>query len=289
MQETILVPVDFSEHALTAVKYAVTLARAQGSKVLLMHAYHALRSSFQSDLANKTDLARAELGARKNMQSFLDTLAAAGYNGLDHEIFHGSISSGVRHCQKSRPITLVVMGTKGRRGLAASFLGSNALEMASKLTIPLLIVPADLTPLSFDRPLFFTDYQQADEKTLQAYLMLAPKEQQQCTLVHISRGDHEHMSKERSKLENYGQAVASQHSRLRITAEVLGGAENTETVEKAIQLYEADIVLITIVRGRKFFENFLHKSLAKAIVLNSTVPVLIVGEEDQIEQAPEEE
>ena len=74
MKKVILVPTDFSPNAVKAARFVLKVGEAGDYDVHFLHAYTAFYSAFQSELANRTDEQRAQLGAQKGMLGFLETL-----------------------------------------------------------------------------------------------------------------------------------------------------------------------------------------------------------------------
>ncbi|MBB1644552.1 universal stress protein [Sphingobacterium sp. UME9] len=279
MVQTILVPTDFSNNALVATKYAVGLAKELGSEIHVIHAYQPFTSAFQSPLANETDEKRAKLGAEKTMSVFLESVGKAMGVQITHSIVKQSVVSAIKEYIRDNAGTLLVMGTHGASGTRKDVLGSNTYDVTKTLSAPMLIVPEHTTNNSIRNVVFFTDYQQNDTQTLTELGKVTGKTDVKCTLVHILKQHDTPTQDDFQKLENWKTNLGQQASFENISTELVQGKENVETVNKVLQKLNADLVLLTLVGGRGFFEKLLHKSLARTIILNSETPVFLSSRE----------
>jgi nucleotide-binding universal stress UspA family protein len=135
--DTIVVPVDFSEHSRRAVDYALELAAQFKARLHLIHA---------SDLPEKVPLADAWCQAMKHeislgLNEYLDDADAAGVDAESHvsdRLPWEAISSLAEEVDAD----LIVMGSHGRTGLQHAFLGSVAERTLRVARCPVLIVKA---------------------------------------------------------------------------------------------------------------------------------------------------
>ncbi len=140
-QPALLVPLDGSPLAETALPHAATLARAFGSTILLLRtvepsmlAYHySLRDLAQESLRNEQDEAKAYLDAvAEHLRGdglLVQTLVLIGWPS--DVISYRGATLGPR---------LVIMATHGRSGVARLLLGSVALEVIRRCPLPVLLV-----------------------------------------------------------------------------------------------------------------------------------------------------
>ena len=135
----ILHPTDFSRASGAAFKRAVDIAKADHSKLLLVHVMSPAALSYVSPQI----YAEIEASARADAQKLLDALAGkarrAGVrcrtlllDGIPHERI-------VRAARSARA-DLVVIGTHGRSGFAKVMLGSVASRVVASARCPVLTV-----------------------------------------------------------------------------------------------------------------------------------------------------
>ena len=89
----------------------------------------------------------------------------------------------------------------------------------------------------------------------------------------------EHYSEEgKIRLDNWKDKLVEESGYSRsVETSLVEDKENIDTVNTLIDQLQADLCLLTLVGGRNFFEKLFHKSLARAIILNPEVPVLLTA------------
>jgi nucleotide-binding universal stress UspA family protein len=141
--QTILVPVDFSDHAARALDMAIDLAKAFGARIELLHCYQigpgavspygiVLPESFDREVREAAALHLAE---------WRDKAAAEGVDT------HANLSSmypslAIVDTATEIGCDLVVMGTRGLSGIKHVLLGSVAERVLRSAPCPVLTVKA---------------------------------------------------------------------------------------------------------------------------------------------------
>lgn len=141
MARTILVPVDFSEASLAAVRRARALARSSGASLRLLHASPPPAAELDPRLAEQlTD----EL--RRGAKLRLANLAADIDDGrvpLSTAFEEADPSRAIRDAAEADDVSLIVMGSHGRRGVDRLLLGSVAARTVQRAPKPVLVVRAE--------------------------------------------------------------------------------------------------------------------------------------------------
>ncbi|WDP91736.1 MAG: universal stress protein [Desulfobacter sp.] len=136
--QTILNPVDGSEHSRNATRYAITLAEKFNSKVVLLHCHNrfpvVLSEPYFQQAINEIMKASETL-----VQPFEEMLEESG---VDYEvrILEGLPGSTVAEVVRIEKIDLVVMGSRGVSDFEGLFLGSVAHQVLHKSDCPVFIV-----------------------------------------------------------------------------------------------------------------------------------------------------
>ncbi len=135
--KSILVPTDLSVFSLEALRYALDIADAAPTEVILLHALNRVEETrsakFQSD--------PVELEARKKL---IHLLTRHGMIRRDLRIMLGtktpldSILEAIERLQ----VDLVVMTTRGRTGFNQALVGSLAEQVVRLSPVPILVVKA---------------------------------------------------------------------------------------------------------------------------------------------------
>jgi len=141
----ILVPVDFSAHAMKALNYAAELARKFDASLVLMHAYaipaYTLPEGYimaspatVAEVMNKIEEAMG--GARKQAEQL-------GVKNVESVVVEGIPFAEIVRTAREKGCDLIVMGTHGRTGLRHALLGSVAEKVVRKASCAVLTVRDD--------------------------------------------------------------------------------------------------------------------------------------------------
>jgi nucleotide-binding universal stress UspA family protein len=149
--QRILVPVDYSDHSLSALGYAAELAQRFGGKLDIVHVWD--RPTYISDAVlvghGQSQRPLGEMireNAQRDMQSFLAKLKLPeGVLGGERLLSGDPAGALLKEIEKEK-YDLVVMGTHGRAGFAHLLLGSVTEKLVRHSPIPVLIVPRASSP-----------------------------------------------------------------------------------------------------------------------------------------------
>jgi nucleotide-binding universal stress UspA family protein len=144
--QRILVPVDYSDHCLSALGYAAELAQRFGGKLDIVHVWD--RPTYISDAvlvghgAGQKPLGELiRENAEQDMQGFLAKLALPeGVLGSERLVSGDPASALLKEIEREK-YDLVVMSTHGRSGFAHLLLGSVTEKIVRYSPVPVLTVP----------------------------------------------------------------------------------------------------------------------------------------------------
>lgn len=147
MISRILVPTDGSELAEKAAAYAIGLARDNGAALVFLNVVDELASAYAFETETGVNPNFPQLAEQLNDagNAFVDRLARqAEQAGVAAEtrVAEGHPSEEILAEAERQGCDLIVLGSHGRRGLAAAFLGSVTTNVIHKTKIPVTVVPA---------------------------------------------------------------------------------------------------------------------------------------------------
>lgn len=143
MFKHILVPVDGSATAFSAVDNAQALAKAFGSEVTTVYVIDPYPfTGVGADFAYGQDqyLTAATAEANAAVDAVAARLEEAGVKVHKRVVEANSASRGILEAAQAVGADLIVMGSHGRRGLEKLVLGSVAQRVLSGATLPVLVV-----------------------------------------------------------------------------------------------------------------------------------------------------
>lgn len=145
MYDSILVPVDGSEHSQYAATHAVDLANNIDAEVHFLHVVSLKQ-------ARHIEVPRIEQGyLHHDLNTMGEEIIAETISPVDEQdvrvnrsVMTGHPVEEILSCVESQRPDLVIMGSQGKTGLKRMFLGSVAENVARRTTVPILLVhPTD--------------------------------------------------------------------------------------------------------------------------------------------------
>ncbi len=135
----VLVPVDFSEPSRKALDYALSLARPFDAEVRLLHVVEALVLPPDVEVLDlEAFAATLNSEAAKCLSKWREEVAARG--PVTEELRAGTPYREIVDAARERNTDLIIMGTRGRTGLAGVLMGSTAERVMHHAPCPVLVV-----------------------------------------------------------------------------------------------------------------------------------------------------
>jgi nucleotide-binding universal stress UspA family protein len=139
--QKILVPTDFTETSEGAMQTAIAMARRYDATVIFLHAYHISVYSFPDGayVTPASVAAEVSAAAQRGLDALVARFAGSGAKVtavLREGIAHEEIASAAAELGAD----LIVIGTRGRKGLTRALLGSVAETVIRSVDQPVLVV-----------------------------------------------------------------------------------------------------------------------------------------------------
>ncbi len=134
----VIAPTDFSPVAHNALLFAAQICRRTTALLIIVN------------VCKKGDEAA---GATKQLEGILSDLKRAGGKDFrcEYQLAHGNIISALKKIAGIHQPKLIVMGTRGASGLKKILIGSNTVNVLSKIKIPVLVIPESVTFKDFNK------------------------------------------------------------------------------------------------------------------------------------------
>ena len=279
MKRKILLPTDFSENALQAVKYALELYKDQRCLFYLLNVFYIKPKDIESLIAMEpgSDLFEA---TKKNSENEFDKLMnviAFGDKGNPNHTFQTiSVFSepleAIKKIVEKKDIELIVMGTRGQTNTKSKIYGSTATDVMEKVrNCPVIVVP-QLAKQELPKEIVFpTGYKTPFKKRELNYLIDITKIcNASIKVLHVSqmRELNEKQINNRRLLDEYFESVDH-------TFHELSNMSIPEAINCFVESRESDMVAF-INRKHTFFASILNQPLVKGLAYNSKVPILVM-------------
>ena len=278
---TILFATDFSPSAETAKLYVQALAARYQSRVRLMHVVD-LGAAFKApDAGINIDFFRrigeeslARLGGELVAEKIrIETVLCEGMDP----------AAEILLAAQDRGIDLMVIGTRGHKGLARLVLGSTAEELIHQAKCPVLAigpaVPLLKQPVNFQRIVYATDFSPEAAKACVFALSFAQDFGAHLYLCHVlpdndQMNDQELNDRFKSALAQLIPDVAREWCEPEC---VLEHGVATDGILLLAQRVKADLIVLGTRKTSHWYDNF-KTGVAFQVISGSTCPVLTIRE-----------
>lgn len=275
----ILVPFDFSDCAINALKLAAKIAIRHGANMEIINAINTpavhtsvmaagvfvqpLVGEYETDIQNErfeqllADVPELEEVAYETKKVMANT-ADAIYTSIERD-----------------NIDLIVMGTNQTHSPLERLVGSVSANVIKFSSVPVLVIPDNISVLNIRNIGFAVDLRQINDiSKIEILSELAKVTEAKIEIFHISQKDDVHHiienAQERIKLLD---ALADvKHSYVWVNEE-----DVLEGIIDFVENREVDVLAI-YPRHHSIWDSLIHGSITKKVLLNSNIPILTMHE-----------
>jgi nucleotide-binding universal stress UspA family protein len=147
MYKHLLLATDGSDLADKGVHHGLALAKALGARVSVCTVSEfvpaltlAMRTEVGASISDADIRRAADTAAKKLLDAVSRSAAAEGVPCETTHVFDRLPADAILEVATSRGCDLIVMASHGRRGLPRLLLGSQAFEVVTRATVPVLVV-----------------------------------------------------------------------------------------------------------------------------------------------------
>lgn len=274
----ILVPTDFSDTSKNAAEYAAQMAAdIPDCTLVLFNVYDTfVAGSDGSPLTESDDDRKVILNqALTNLSNELKSLAPATIECAT--VGDNSLVDAIERYVRHEGIHMVVMGITGATPLEQIFMGSNTLQVVSRVVCPVLVVPPRAVYRKINNVMFTCDFKDVENTVPRALIQSVLNDYQPDMKLHVVNVDTEHyveLSEEykaqREKLDKILKDYNREYYFIRMYDFL--DAISQFTTDKNIDL------ILTIPRKHSFLSGLFKSSHTKKLAYHSHVPLLAVHE-----------
>ena len=278
----LLVPVDYSETSLNALKLAVSMSERHEAVIRLVHVINPKQYIFSWGENVLVDQSRAVVveNEQQKLQTLADAITADSGVRCSVECRTGVVSETITETAREFDADVIVMGTHGTSGIRAYFMGSEAYRVVKTATCPVLTVPNAQVWTQFRTILFpIRPVPNALDKYDMARKIIRKNDAHLTALGLLDDDDSQ-------KMTVINQSIASL-SGLLIQDDIDGDALllKTDAVAQAVlqkaDEIRADLIIITADLDTTI-EHFFVGPFAQQIVNRARVPVLSIRPQPSI-------
>ena len=276
----ILCPIDFSETSDNAGKYAVSLARETGAKVLFTYIipmsvtepvedYHPLHDR---DVPPEQAYPIIRKDLEVKLEKYAAALGDAANNGAEiyYALKEGKMIDAIMELDKEQKIDLIVMGTQGASGMRERFIGSNTAKVIEEVDIPVLAVPKDARYKDVTKILYAEDLRDDEWHTIKQLENIARDFDAEIKVLHVYDEDEKDTEGRMQAFREKFQGISSYS---KVSYYDMAGADIEDCIERAAEELQVDFIA-TQTRKRSFFTKLFDRSLTKKLAYHTHIPLL---------------
>jgi nucleotide-binding universal stress UspA family protein len=275
--KTIIIPTDFSETAMNAIRYAMVLFKHEKCDFLIMNAFadDVYENTMEMDEVFYEEYKEVmEKSTRRALEKVISEMLEISPNPK-HQYncvaSFGSLVDEVNDLVDKHNADIVVMGTKGKSNKVDVTFGSQTLQVIKYVKCPVLAVPVSFHGYPLENILFPTDYMLPFKR--RELKLLSDLSTRFASMVHF-----QHISEveELSHRQKNNKAVATCcFGENKVSHIISPGTEITKEINKAVQHNSIDM-LVMVNHRHSYLENILYRSAIEKVGLEIKIPYLVL-------------
>jgi len=271
----ILIPTDFSENAMNAIKYALKLFKEDDCAFYFMHAFQDEIYSDKVLLTQETlnDVTRiVNARSTQQLEDTIKQVKSINANANHHYRViceNGQLLDETDKIVVDNDIDLIVMGTRGKTNDRKLAFGSHTLQVLKYVQCPVLAIPENYTFTEPKRILFPTNYLiPYKSRELELVGNIAKTHDAIMDMFYVSK-----IAKLSVREENNRQHIKEKLNHENISFITVINAKITEAIFSYIEEDEVDM-LVMVNTKHSFLENILFQSTIDEMSLHLNIPFL---------------
>ncbi len=273
----IVIPTDFSETSMNAIKYAMQLFKYDRCEFTIMHAfadevYETSKNmdkeefkKYKQSFQQKTD---------KTLKKEIDEMLKISPNPrhkYNHASRFGSLVDETNRIIEEENIDIVIMGTKGKTNNKNITFGSNTLQVIKYVKCPVLAVPIGYNDIYPKNIVFPTDYMVPfKRRELKLLSTLAMNFVATITFLYVS--EYKGLSYRQLDNREFLDCCFTNNKTSYIQ---ISGKDLTKTINQTITDHNIDM-LVMVNERHSYLENILYRSTIEKIGLEIKIPFLVL-------------
>lgn len=271
----ILLPTDFSENSLNAIRYAMAFFKNSEVDFFVLNVQKTSNYT-TADLMSRSSgstVYRAILDDnKKSLNKFIEKLKKEcvgekyTFHGLvDFDVFTDAIKQAVA----TKNIDLIIMGTNGATGAKEVLFGSNTLNVIRQVNCPLIAVPEAYIFKDIENVLFSINYQDVPTTSIAPLIEILKLYKATLKVLDVKE-ENIHVTSAETEA-----SLKDLLGNLSYDYYLLSGIPIPIAIDAFEQLFPVDLHAL-IVEQKSFLDRFVFGSETSAISYNSRVPLLIL-------------
>jgi nucleotide-binding universal stress UspA family protein len=266
----IVFPTDFSTYSYDSFEFAKEIAKNQNGVILASHVFTpnivdingVVHTLYHNEKACREKLNHFVLEYRKNAGINLKSNPL-----VSNEFLIGFPASEIVDLATQQKADLIVLSTKTPHNLIKRWLGSTAVEIISRTTVPALLIPPDAELKEFKKIYIALEQPEELDYILTKVDWLRKMQVSEISVVHVNQ-------KLTGKETRFNDMIDKQKEwNLKFQK-----ISHTDTATALIELSQNEDTDLMVVyhKDRRWLDDLLNKSTSKKVIGHMDVPILVV-------------
>ena len=269
--KTIVVPTDFSDHALFALKVAASISKKIKSGITLVHVYNLPSTGFEQYHYFDKYYKEIKTLAENKIAELTRLDFLKGIDVKKHLITDMLMWETIKS-ENFKDADLIVMGSHGTSGFNKVFIGSNTEKIVRLADPPVLTIKNEIEDFSMDKMVFASNFFDESYQVFEKIKFFADIYQSHIYLLKVITPKEFEPSPVSQKLVN---SFVRKFDLKNYSVNIY----NSQSIESGILEFcnevNADLIAIET-HGRTGFAHLINGSLAEDIVKHEAKPVLSI-------------
>jgi nucleotide-binding universal stress UspA family protein len=273
----VLIPTDFSNNSLNAIRYALELFKYERSDFFIIHAFadEVYDDNSYSDRKSFTEsIEKIKLNTEeefKKVEKLVNEWSPNPKHNYSYLSLFGTLIDESNELVDAENIDVLVMGTKGETDDRSITFGSNTLQVMKYVKCPVLAVPDGYQPYPPNNVLFPTDFLLPfKRRELKLVSTVAKSFVADIHFLHVMNFSTMSFRQEDNKAFMESCMAGNQ-----IYFQKIKGSSLTSAIDAFIVEHQIDL-LVMVNSRHSFLEDYLYQSTIEKIGLHIKIPFLVL-------------
>ena len=287
-ENSILVPIDFSDYSQKAALAAFEIAHTLDAKLIL---YHLIRQpdfytipstefiSYDPGLSVKLEEREKEANDKFNafVAELIGILGEENWYTVKSEsiIKVGVPEYDLLAYAKKHPPRMIVMGIKGQDTTKEDLMGATTAEMIAHAKVPVLAIPEEAPGLEqgkLKKIVYATNFDERDFVALSKLIGLLKPFHAKLFCLHVNQGESREWDE--AKLQGMKKFLKEKHGETDVECVILDEGNILDELEIYIRINQIDILALTT-HKRNLITRIFNPSIAREMAFHTKIPLLI--------------
>ena len=271
----ILVPTDFSEHAIYAVDFAAQLTKKMEAELILLHvvedsSVNSVRFTGEVELPDMQDRLFILKLIEKATADLQGAVKRYSEIPIKQEIRIGNPYHSIREIITEHNVDLVVMGTHGTNNFTEALVGSNAEKVVRHADCPVVTLRQHVENVDFDNIVFATGLNDEDDTCMLVVRNFQTFFNAKILVVRVNTPNNFEADRiSLPALKEYAEKCGFEN----YDTHVYNDVSEEEGIMHFAEMIDADMIAMAT-HGRTGFAHLLTGSIAEDVVNHAKRPVL---------------